>query len=211
MILKSRVAVLDCESTGFPSNPSASVIDVAAILLDLDGTEIACFESLVRPIGWGPWAEDARKIHGIEAADVADAPAPGTVAADLEEWLRAHECRFVTAYNVAFDEPMLTRMGLRTRFPGDLSRPLRITWADCVMVRAAKIMGPAGVLRDADPSHPRYRPDLPWLFPPLAPNPKSGLSACEFFGVEPVLPAHRARADVATAVRVLMAMMARTA
>ena len=201
-LLRSRVAVLDTETTGFESNRLACVIDVGAIILDTDGTEIASFSTLVKPIAWGDWCAGAEAVHGITREQAESGAAPGAVAADLEEWLAEHDCRWVTAYNVGFDRPMLARMGLR----GSQGRPM---WGPCVMDRAVSIMGPAGVLRPADPSHPRYRPESPWLFPPLCPKPESGTSACEFFGVDPSLPAHRALSDATTAARVLLAIVNR--
>jgi len=202
-LLRSRLAILDTETSGFPSNPSASVIDVAGVILDTDGAEVASFATLVQPLGWGPWADGATAIHGLRLADVQDAPKPADVSGDLAEWLSLHHCRYVTAYNVGFDRPMLARMG----FPANGPR-----WADCIMERAGRIMGPAGALRPADPTHPRFDPAFPWLWPPLSPRPESDgrpVSACEFFGVDPVTPAHRAASDAATAARVLLAILAR--
>lgn len=190
----SRIAVLDTETTGFPSNSLASVIDVGGVIIDLsDGSEVSRFDSLVCPLAWGEWAEPATAIHRLTHDDVKGSPRPHSVTPALVAWLEKHDCWWWTSYNVAFDQPMLRRMGFVT---GRL--------ASCVMVRAMQIMGPAGVLRAADPSHPRYREDSPWLFPPLAPNPKSGTSACEFFGVDPILPAHRALSDARTAAEVML-------
>ena len=190
----SRIAVLDTETTGFPSNSLASVIDVGGVIIDLsDGSEVSRFDSLVSPLAWGEWAKPATAIHGLTYDAVKGAPRSSSVAAALVSWLGEHDCWWWTSYNVDFDRPMLRRMGFVTG-----------RWASCIMVRAMQIMGAAGVLRAADPSHPRYREDSPWLFPPLAPNPKSGTSACEFFGVDPILPAHRALSDARTAAQVLL-------
>ena len=197
-LFRSPVAVLDSETTGFPSDRRTSVIDVGGIILDVDGQEIASFSTLVRPLAWGPWCDGATAIHGIGWEQVADAPKPADVARDLAEWLTVNGARYVTAYNVDFDCPMLARMGADS-----------LQWAPCVMERAMDLMGPAGALRDSDPGHPRYNPGRPWLFPPLCPKVGSGASACEFFGVDPVLPAHRALADATTAARVLVAMRRR--
>lgn len=191
----SRVCVLDTETSGLPRDPHAVPIDVGAVILDTDGAEVASFSTLVRPAVWGDAANDAARIHGITLAMVSDAPNPAEVVEDLAEWLRVNGCRWVTSYSVEFDREMLARMGFE--YP---------RWAPCVMRRALAIMGPAGALRPADPTHPRYDSGSPWLFPPLSPRPESdrrGLSACEFFGVEPEMPAHRALSDATTAARVL--------
>lgn len=199
-LLRSRLAVLDTETTGFPRDPLACVIDVGGVVLDTDGTEIASFSTLVRPTSWGPHCDEASKIHGITHAMLADAPASAEVVTDLYAWLEAHGVRYVTAFNVEFDAAMLRRMRAELR------------WAPCIQQAAAEIMGPAGALRDADPAHPRYDPRSPWSFPPLSPRPnkdKRGLSACEFFGVQPELPAHRALSDATTAARVLRKILTR--
>ena len=113
---------------------------------------------------------------------LADAPDTGQVVTDFRNWLGA--AIPVTSYNVGFDRVMVERMGLTD-----------LRWAHCLMLRSMELMGPAGVLRDANPSHPRYEPGRPWLWPSLA-------HAREFFNVAAQEPAHRALSDARVAARV---------
>ena len=199
-IFRSPILVLDVESTGLLSDPLARPIDLGAVVLDVDGTEIASFSTLIRPTTWGDGAEKSAKIHGITFDMVKDAPKPAEVCADFRTWREVHGVTWATAFNVAFDRPMTERMGISLR------------WAPCIMLRAMDLMGLAGALRPADPGHPRYEEGRPWLFPPLSPRPEAdrrGQSACEFFGVEPVTPAHRALSDATTAARVLVEVVRR--
>lgn len=197
-LLRAPLCVVDTETSGFISNRLASVIDVGAVLLDVDGNEIAHFSTLVQPIAWGDWAADAVKIHGITFDKLNGAPKPSAVVADLLTWLEQHGEPTCTTFNTGFDVPMLRRMGLD------------IPFGPCLMIAAAKVMGKAGVLRPGDPGHPRFDASFPWLFPPLRPKEGSGVSACEFFGVAPVEPAHRALSDAQTAGRVLVALLKRS-
>ena len=126
--------------------PTARPIDLGAILLDADGTEIAHYETLIRPHTWDEQAEEAAKIHRITWAMVKDAPKPAEVCADFRAWRESVGAVWSTSFNVGFDRPMLERVGVSLR------------WGPCIMVRAGEIMGPLGLLRDADPTHPRFDP-----------------------------------------------------
>ena len=162
-LFKSPILIVDTESTGL--GPTARPIDLGALLLDVDGTEVAHYETLIRPHTWDEQAEEAAKIHRITWAMVKDAPKPAEVCADFRAWRESVGAVWSTSFNVGFDRPMLERVGVSLR------------WGPCIMVRAGEIMGPLGLLRDADPTHPRFDPSFPWLYPPLTPG--RSLSACE--------------------------------
>ena len=181
-LLPHGLVVLDTETTGLPSASWSRVVELAAVLLDTQGREVDTFTSLVRPDILDARAAGAQRIHGITPAMLADAPDAAQVVADFRAWIAT--AIPVTAFNVAFDRPMTERMGLTG-----------LRWAHCIMLRSLDIMGPAGVLAPADPSHPRYVPGREWLWPSLA-------AASEFFGVPAQEPAHRALSDARRAAAV---------
>lgn len=188
-ILRRPIAVLDTETTGFPEQPWSRVVEVAVVVLDVDGSEVFASSSLVRPEIHDARAAGAERVHGLTREALADAPLAGDVVATLNRvgiagtLLPAFPC---TSFNLAFDRPMLERMGLEPR-----------EWAPCIMLAAYDIMGPAGALRDADPRHPRYDPYRRWLWPSLA-------SAAEFFGCTRIGDPHRALSDARLAAAVLV-------
>lgn len=187
------LVVLDTETTGFPEAPWSRVLELAAVLLSPDGEVLDTFESFVRPEIHDDRGAGAERVHGITAAMVAEAPLAGPVADAFRAWGRAKGAAAVTSFNADFDRPMVERMGLD-----------RLPWAGCVMLRAMEVMGPAGALRNADPSHPRYVPGRPWLWPSLA-------LAASFFRVPVEGDAHRALTDARTAAGVALAIAHRAA
>lgn len=194
-ILRRPIAVLDTETTGFPEQPWSRVVEVAFVVLDIYGNEALAGSSLVRPEIHDARAAGAERIHGLTREVLADAPLAGDVVATLNRvgvggaLLPALPS---TAFNLAFDRPMLERMGFAPR-----------EWAPCIMLAAYDIMGPAGALRDADPSHPRYDSSRRWLWPSLA-------SAAEFFGCERQGDPHRALSDARLAAAVLVEIAKRS-
>lgn len=184
-IFSQSLVVLDTETTGFPSHPWASVIEIAGVRLSRDGEEIDTFSAFCLPAVLDARADKALEINQITREMLVDKPAPEAVGSAFAEWVADD---FVTAFNVDFDRPMCERMGLRS-----------LRWASCVMLRAMAVMGPAGVLRAADPTHPRYQPGRPWLWPSLA-------AAGDHFGVPPCEPAHRALSDARRAAGVAVAI-----
>jgi DNA polymerase III epsilon subunit-like protein len=180
ILFRSPIIVVDTETTGFPGQPWAHVIELGAIHLDEEGNEVGTFEALVNPPVFDERADKALEINKIPREAVLVARRTELVLADYATW---HGARFATSYNVAFDRPMVERMGFQVR------------WASCVMLRAMAVMGPANVLRPADPTHPRYERGRPWLWPSLA-------SAAEFFQVQVEGEPHRALTDARTAARV---------
>lgn len=175
---------LDTETTGFPSHPWSRVIELGAVVIDCEGNIADEFSRLIRPDVIDSRADGALAINHITREEVDAADDTATVIADFASWA---DGRYVTAYNVDFDRPMMERASFRGR------------WASCIMLRSMAIMGPAGVLRPASPSQPRYRADRPWLWPSLA-------AAGDYFGVPPCEPAHRALSDAKRAAGVAVAM-----
>lgn len=191
-LFPASLIVVDTETTGFPEAPWSRVVELAAVQIDVDGNLTRTFETLVRPEIFDHRAAGAVKVHGLTRELVAEAPLAGEAAAAFSAWMASTGAGYVTAFNTAFDMPMLDRMGLDGLY-----------WAGCAMMRSMDIMGPAGALRDADPSHPRFVEGRPWLWPSLK-------DAAAFFGVLPQEPAHRALADAKTAALVVVEIRRRT-
>lgn len=67
--------VIDFETTGFPDNPAAEIVEVAYVDLDLTAPGfpiVGSFSTLVRPAG--PIPPETSAVHHIVAGDVEDAP-----------------------------------------------------------------------------------------------------------------------------------------
>jgi DNA polymerase-3 subunit epsilon len=87
--------ILDVETTGFRTTDH--VIEIAARRMQLDGTIIAEFETLVNP---GRSVTDTTHIHGISDRHLVGAPAFPEVAGDLDEFISQS---VVVGHNVGFD------------------------------------------------------------------------------------------------------------
>lgn len=205
-LLRAPLCVVDAETTDLVSNPLASVIQIGAVILDHDGNEIASFDTFVRPNAWGDWTAEATRISHITYDIVHGAPKPATVARDFEAWLAEHGCVWVTSYSTAFDRPMLHRMG--AAFPqhaADVMIPETLPrWGACIQRKASIFLAKAGLLKEPGNHTDPIRVDG------VLYRPASLRAACEFFGVSPVEPAHRALSDAQTAGRVLVAMLRRS-
>lgn len=93
-----RFVIVDTETTGV--YPSDRVVEVAVVTLDLDGTVLEVWDTLVNPLR----DVSASHIHGVTASMVRDAPTFDDIAGDLA--LRLHGACLV-AHNVLFDVRML--------------------------------------------------------------------------------------------------------
>ena len=172
--------VLDTETSGLPNNPHAWVLELAAVLYDAVGQEVAAFSSLVRPPDAGAWREDkdvlgALRVNGL-SWDVLDrAPPRDVVLRAFAAWgSLAPVGTPITAYNLDFDRGMVQRT-----FPELTGAP----WASfCVqkMARAA------------------------WRGPTRRFHLQSVAEDC---GVERFTPAHRALSDARTAGALLRKMV----
>lgn len=187
-LFRSPLIIIDTETTGLLSNAQATPWEIAALALDEHGQEVDTISILGRP---DPWDEAMRPIVALGGIDPEEVLAAQPLAEQLDQlsgWLGDHMSRGarLTAFNIAFDAPMLTRCGL------DLASE---AWAPCVMEAAKKAMGRAGAL-------PWFRKYNDWKMPKLS-------EAASFYGVPQQEPAHRALADARTAGLIAVAMQRR--
>lgn len=181
ILFQRCVCVLDTETTGFADRDWSRVIELAGVILDIHGDEIAAWESLVLPDILDERAAGALAVNHIDPDQVRAIGMPTAEAvAAFAAFLAEHECAWVTSFNAAFDRPMVERMGLS------------LAWAPCVMEDACEIMGPLGLLRPA-----KY--GRKWLWPKLS-------HAAEHFAVPVVGLAHRALTDARTAAGIACAI-----
>ena len=128
---KSRLCVLDTETTGFAS--WSRVVELAGVILDLDGSEVAAWSALVIPDILDERANEAFKVNKLSAEMIRAGGCDTYGAAQsFLGFLQSNRCQWVTSYNVKFDEPMVARMGLKLK------------WAPCVMERAKAALRGAG-------------------------------------------------------------------
>lgn len=165
--------VIDTETTGFLDDPDCQPWEIGAVLLDVEGCEVSTFSAVGCPAVLKPSMAKALSIGGISEDELRTAPPMVDVASAFIAWIPDVDAN-ATAFNVAFDKPMLSRLGIGYE-----------RWAPCVMERAKFIMGKAGAL----PWFNRYND---WKMPKLS-------EAAAFFGVPQQEPAHRALADARTA------------
>ena len=92
-------AVLDVETTGL-SGTRDRIIEIAVVRCDTSGSIIDEWETLVDP-GRDP---GPTHIHGISAADLADAPTFADIAPELVDLLDGH---MICAHNLSFDASFL--------------------------------------------------------------------------------------------------------
>jgi DNA polymerase-3 subunit epsilon len=169
-LFRSPLLVLDTETTGL--DPSwARVIELAAVLLDTDGTEVAKFEALIKPDILDNRAAGALAVNHITPEMLADAPPTAEVIERFEAWCGFYSGPYATSFNVGFDRRFVEAMPVTS-----------LRWAGCIMLRSMDAMGPAGALR---PGRGRS-----WLWPKLS-------HAAEFYGVTVEGDAHRALTDAA--------------
>jgi len=108
----ARICVVDTETTGLPrwDGGTARVVEVGAVILEADGSEVAAFESVVNP---GEYAlkvadREALRLNRLNAEHLLKAPAVVSVSMQLSAWLAAHETRVMTSFNRGFDfNPLL--------------------------------------------------------------------------------------------------------
>jgi len=131
-LFKSQIVVWDTETTGLPRDSWASVVDLGAVLVDVSGEIASQFECLILPEVLDERANFALSISGITPELLR---AEGlTVQGALERvdiWTSSlpQEMTFHTSFNIAFDKPMMRRMGLE--YPA---------WASCIMLKAQAAM-----------------------------------------------------------------------
>lgn len=178
-LFRRPLLIIDTETTGFPSNPDAQPWEIGAVLLARDGSEISTFLGSGCPSVLTDDMQDALDTSGVIVSHVRDLPPIAAIVEEFNEWLwdvRQHfdDPPSWTAFNIAFDRPMLKRIGIESA-----------SWSPCIMERAKPIMGKAGAL-------PWFNKYNDWKMPKLS-------EAAAFFQVPQQEPAHRALADARTA------------
>ncbi len=116
--------VVDTETTGLPSAQWARVVELAAVIVDDVGVEIAAFQSLIYPDILDERCDRALAYCGITREDLSIAAAADVVREDFRLWCAEMNVSAVWAYNRSFDEGMLLRSGFE------------LPWAGCVMREA---------------------------------------------------------------------------
>lgn len=102
----------DTETTGFPLNDvapraigQARIIQLAAVLLDNNLKERACFSTLIKPEGWEV-QPGAQSVHGISTEDCEDYGIPIDDALRVFQRMEA-QAGVRIAHNISFDNRML--------------------------------------------------------------------------------------------------------
>jgi len=96
------VVVVDIETSGFPGQAGAAIIELGGVMISETGDVVAVFSSLVRgdAVGKGP--------HGIEVEMLQSAPEPWAVLGAWRDWLdMSPEPAGVYAYGQSFDASFL--------------------------------------------------------------------------------------------------------
>jgi DNA polymerase-3 subunit epsilon len=106
----SLLAVVDVETTGVNPYRHDRIVEIAIVVVSLEGASVREFVSLVNPErDIGP-----SSIHGLASKDIIDAPRFADLAGDIVEALR--DCVALGGHNVRFDRSFLesefSRLGL---------------------------------------------------------------------------------------------------
>lgn len=126
-------AVIDLETTGLRPGRHDKVVEVAVVQLDATGTVMREWCTLVNPDrDLGP-----QHIHGIQTAEILDAPTFGQIAGHLAQLLAG---RVVVAHNLRFDVPFLAAEYQRI----GVTAPLDPNYGLCTMALAAQYLPGAG-------------------------------------------------------------------
>lgn len=134
--MNGPLVVIDTETTGFPGQSWACVIEIGAVAYDAKGRERAAFNSFIRPsVALDDRAAGALAVSGIEPEVLADAPTSEVVWAAFCAWSRCISAGtpVVTAYNVPFDKRMVESLPGWGALPWDPER--------CVLKAATKALG----------------------------------------------------------------------
>jgi DNA polymerase-3 subunit epsilon len=122
-----RYVVFDLETTGLRPSRGDAIVQIGAVLLE-NGTETACFDTLVHPGRAIPPV--STRYHGITDAMVADAPGVPAALAAFRDFARG---AVLVAHNAAFDMTVLAAAAERgaPRLPNPaLCSMLLARWLD---------------------------------------------------------------------------------
>ncbi|GAB3942914.1 exonuclease domain-containing protein [Corynebacterium tapiri] len=137
MRLPHKVAVVDCETTGFSTQDR--IIEIAVVTFDQDFSSEERFSTLIQPDRHIPNSF----VHGITAKDLDSAPTFGEVAGRIASLLDDH---ILVAHNAAFDTRML--MQEFSRLGHDL--PKASSWSvDTMRLSQLHLPGSPSSLEDA--------------------------------------------------------------
>lgn len=102
--------VLDTETSGLPHQPWARVVELAAVVLDADGTEVSAFTSLVQPNVLDYRTAPALAVSHLTERELRTAPPAHQVWADFCAWGSALPPApyATTAWRVNFDRRLLS-------------------------------------------------------------------------------------------------------
>lgn len=110
--MNNLLLVFDTETTGIPRwdlpadhADQPRIVDLAGLLCDDTGAEVASFESIVKPEGWTVH-EGAAKIHGITTEIALKTGRPITEVLDAFDALLAR-AGLLVAFNLRFDDKLL--------------------------------------------------------------------------------------------------------
>lgn len=96
------IGVIDVETTGLNPYRHDRIVELAIVVMQVDGTIIREFVTLVNPerdIG-------STSIHGLASSDIVSAPLFGQIAGDIVEMLDG--CVALAGHNVRFDHAFLS-------------------------------------------------------------------------------------------------------
>lgn len=203
---------LDTETTGLTPDPAAGVVEVAAALVNPDGTVVQTWSSLVQHELDGEQRADAEAVHGITRRMARFGPAPDQVGRQLgalrstwagqvalspldhgllyRETAGGFGVHYLPTYawNSWFDEQMVGRQLGAT---SGLGRP--DAWGPCLQLWTTPLLYAAGMPEPEDPTSRRHE--------------RAGLQdAAAWLELPPMGPPHRALSDVLTTVAVVTAM-----
>lgn len=205
-----KMLAYDSETSGLPlwHNPSHDpgqphIVELAAVLRDEDGTELAVIDTIIKPDGWTIPAEVVA-IHGITTEMAMDLGRPEKEV--LEEFHALwKQCDFRVAHNESFDARILRIAYFRHLVPEaewDMDVNLAEHWKAGIAKCTQKLSTP--ILK----------------IPPTAKMSRAGFNkfksanlgeAFEFFTGEKFVNAHRAMPDCRACIRVWDAIKARGA
>lgn len=102
-MIKQRILVADCETTGF--GPKADLVELAWCEIDEDLQVLGSVQQRLRPLV--PIHEGAQKVHGISIEMVKDCPTHQEFAESFHP--NYFKDVFLICHNIPFDRPYLER------------------------------------------------------------------------------------------------------